>query len=200
MKRTLDLVVAGAGLILAFPLLVLLAFAVRVTSSGPALFRQERIGLHGKAFTILKFRTMTLGGDDSAQREFNRRELAGELEGLTDFTLPEDDRVTRVGRFLRKSSLDELPQLINVVRGEMSLVGPRPSLDWEVEMFDEKYQRRVDVRPGVTGLWQVSGRRAIDMRGMLELDLEYVDTQSMSLDLGILVKTVGVVLSSEGAG
>ena len=199
MKRALDVAVAAAALTLLAPLLLLLVAAVRVTSKGPAIFRQERIGRHGQRFTVYKFRTMTVGADDARQRELNRRELAGELGSQEVYTLEADPRITPVGSVLRRTSLDELPQLVNVLTGDMSLVGPRPSLEWEVELFEDRYRRREEVRPGITGLWQVSGRRTIDMRGMLELDLEYVDRQSLWLDLQILARTVPAVLSSKGA-
>jgi len=199
MKRLFDVVVASALLVLAAPFMLVIGVLVRTTTDGPALHRQTRVGWKGRPFTMYKFRTMTVGGDDSAQREFNRRELAGELDHLESFTLPEDTRVTSVGAPLRRSSLDELPQLVNVLTGDMSIVGPRPSLDWEVELFDAKYQRRADVRPGMTGLWQVNGRRTVDMNGMLQLDLDYVDQRSLWMDIQILFKTLPAVLMGDGA-
>ncbi len=198
-KRVIDVVVSAAVLAVSAPLCALIALLVRVTSPGPVIFGQERVGKDGQLFTMLKFRTMYIDADHSAQQEFNRRELAGELEECESFTLDCDARVTRVGAVLRKTSLDELPQLWNVLRGEMSLVGPRPSFDWEVALFEPRFRRRETVLPGVTGLWQVAGRRTIDMRGMLELDLEYVDSRSLAGDVAILVKTVPAVLRSTGA-
>ncbi len=199
MKRLIDVVIAGSVLVIAFPLMVIVAVIVRVTSPGPAFHRQERIGLHGKPFTLYKFRSMTVGGDDAAHREFNRRELAGELDHLDDFALPNDSRITKVGAHLRHLSLDELPQLINVLKRDMSLVGPRPSLAWEVEMFDPKFKRRSEVRPGITGLWQVTGRNTISMTGMLELDIEYVERRTLLFDLQILARTIPAVLGGAGA-
>lgn len=198
-KRLLDVTLAVAGLILLAPVGAAVALAIRATSRGPVIHRSVRIGKDGVPFEMMKFRTMYIDADDSAQREFNRRELLGELTGLEEFTLTLDSRITPVGRFLRKTSLDELPQLLNVVRGEMSFVGPRPSFEWEAELFEQRHRRRETVLPGISGLWQVEGRRTIDMRGMLELDLEYVDTRSFTRDLSILLRTVPAVLKSTGA-
>ena len=199
MKRFFDMLVAGAILVMLSPLMVAIWVAVRLTSRGPGIYRQTRIGLHGQPFTIYKFRTMRVDADDREQREFNRRELTGELDEQETYTLADDDRITPIGGPLRKLSLDELPQFYNVLIGDMSLVGPRPSLEWEAELFEPRFQRRTDVRPGITGLWQVSGRRSIDMRGMLELDVEYVDNQSFVLDLKLLSRTPKAVLEAQGA-
>ncbi len=198
-KRTIDVVVAALALVVTSPICLVVAMAVRFTSRGPVLFRSERIGRDGRPFTMLKFRSMYVDADHSRQIEFNRLELAGDVGELDEFSLSDDDRITRVGLFLRRTSLDELPQLWNVIRGEMSLVGPRPSLDWEVELFESRHLERLDVLPGVTGLWQVSGRRTIDMRGMLEIDLDYVRRRSLGLDLKILALTVPAVLRQDGA-
>jgi lipopolysaccharide/colanic/teichoic acid biosynthesis glycosyltransferase len=198
-KRLTDLVLASTALVLTSPFLLVIAVLVKLTSAGPVLFRSERIGMGGEPFDMLKFRTMYVDADHSAQIEFNRRELGGELGDLEEYSLSDDNRITRVGRFLRKSSLDELPQLWNVVRGDMSLVGPRPSLDWEVELFESRFLARLGVPPGITGLWQVSGRRSIDMIGMLEIDIDYVEQRSSRLDMKILLKTIPTVLKGKGA-
>jgi lipopolysaccharide/colanic/teichoic acid biosynthesis glycosyltransferase len=160
-KRLLDLVVTVPLLIVLSPLLALIALAIKMTSPGPVLFHQTRMGLGNKPFEMLKFRSMVVNApaNDSALRDAFKEELEGVREATDDsFKLADDPRVTRVGRLLRASSLDEITQLFNVVRGEMSLVGPRPALDWEAEAFPIEYQRRTEVLPGITGLWQVSGR------------------------------------------
>src|SRR3954449_10552219 len=167
-RRFADVLVCVVLLIvLAVPLL-LIALAVRSEDRGPALFRQERIGLGARRFTLLKFRTMLQGVDDRALRDLIARELRGEdtVENGSS-KLNNDRRITRIGAFLRRTSLDELPQLFNVLRGEMTLVGPRPCLDWEAEMFPEEFAPRFTVRPGLTGLWQGSGRRALGALGVL---------------------------------
>jgi lipopolysaccharide/colanic/teichoic acid biosynthesis glycosyltransferase len=202
-KRTLDLSVATLLLLLLTPLLVLVWLAVRTTSRGPTLFRQSRVGRFGRPFVMYKFRTMRTGCSDAIHREYVRSLLTqdepptGGGHGL--YKLETDPRVTRVGRVLRRLSLDELPQLINVLRGDMSLVGPRPALPWEAEMFSRDDHKRFLVPPGLTGLWQVSGRNTLTMREGLALDLCYVDEQSFLLDLKILVKTVPAVLTSRGS-
>jgi lipopolysaccharide/colanic/teichoic acid biosynthesis glycosyltransferase len=201
-KRALDLLVTVPLLIVISPLLALIALAIKLTSPGPVLFHQPRVGLGGKPFTMLKFRSMVVGApsNDSALREAFREELDGTREMEADsFKLNDDPRVTRIGRIIRATSLDEITQLFNVVRGEMSLVGPRPALDWEAEMFDPEFQRRTDVLPGITGLWQVSGRSLLSTPDMLRLDLEYVDRYSIWLDIKILCKTPTTVIRGDGA-
>jgi lipopolysaccharide/colanic/teichoic acid biosynthesis glycosyltransferase len=196
-RRFADVLVCVVLLIvLAVPLL-LIALAVRSEDRGPALFRQERIGLGGRRFTLLKFRTMLQGVDDRALRDLIARELRGEdtVENGSS-KLNNDRRITRIGAFLRRTSLDELPQLFNVLRGEMTLVGPRPCLDWEAEMFPEEFAPRFTVRPGLTGLWQVSGRSALGTLEMLRLDVLYVRRRSLRSDLAILLRTVPALLRS----
>jgi lipopolysaccharide/colanic/teichoic acid biosynthesis glycosyltransferase len=202
-KRLLDLAVATACLALLAPLLVLVAALIRLTTPGPALFRQTRLGTDRRPFVLYKFRTMYTGSPDQVHREYVRKLLMqdeppdGGRHGV--FKLEHDERITPLGRLIRRSSIDELPQLLNVIRGDMSLVGPRPALPWEAEMFDAIYFPRFHVPPGLTGLWQVSGRNSLTMRQGLDLDLEYVRRQSLALDLWILLKTVPVVLSTHGA-
>jgi lipopolysaccharide/colanic/teichoic acid biosynthesis glycosyltransferase len=201
-KRALDLVITVPLLLVLSPLLALIAVAIKLTSPGPVLFHQPRMGLWNQPFTMLKFRSMVVNApsDDSALREAFKEELEGTREAEGDsFKLNNDPRVTRVGKLLRATSLDEITQLFNVVRGEMSLVGPRPALDWEAEMFDPEFQRRTDVLPGITGLWQVSGRSLLSTPDMLRLDLEYVDRRSIWLDIKILIKTVPTVIRGDGA-
>ena len=180
--------------------MVLIAIAVHLEDKGPAFFRQERVGLGGGRFTLFKFRTMFRGGDDRELRELIARELRGEdtVENGSS-KLNNDSRVTRTGAFLRKTSLDELPQLLNVLRGDMTLVGPRPCLSWEAEMFPEEFEPRFSVPPGLTGLWQVSGRSTLGTLDMLRLDVRYVESRSLRSDADILLRTVPALLRSDGA-
>ncbi len=197
-KRAVDLAGAVVGLVVASPVMLLVAAAIRLDSPGPAIFGQERIGAGGRRFRVLKFRTMRHGSSDAAHRELIRRLQADEVPPTPVYKLVGDDRVTRVGRWLRRTSLDELPQLINVLRGEMSLVGPRPPVPYEFEGYDHWQFDRLQVKPGMTGLWQVSGRSRVSFRQMCELDVEYVRRWSLWLDLRILVKTIPVVLFNSG--
>jgi lipopolysaccharide/colanic/teichoic acid biosynthesis glycosyltransferase len=192
-KRALDLVLASLALIVLAPLLAALWLAVRLSSPGPAVFRQLRVGRDERPFTIYKFRSMRTGTSDAIHREFVSRMLteappAGAGNGF--YKLADDPRITPLGAWLRRTSLDELPQLVNVVRGDMSLVGPRPVLPWEAELFSDAARVRFRVRPGLTGLWQVSGRARLTMLQALELDAEYVRRQSLWLDLAIIARTV----------
>jgi lipopolysaccharide/colanic/teichoic acid biosynthesis glycosyltransferase len=199
-RRAFDIVMAAAALIvLAVPMLVIAA-AIRLDSPGPALFRQRRVGRDRRPFTLLKFRTMRVGTTDAALRELIARELAGEDASTNgSWKLAVDDRVTRLGAVLRRTSLDELPQLLNVLAGSMSIVGPRPCLAWEAEMFPPEYHARFDVKPGLTGLWQVSGRSTMGTLEMLELDVEYVRTRTPRGDLAIVARTVPALLGRNGA-
>jgi lipopolysaccharide/colanic/teichoic acid biosynthesis glycosyltransferase len=193
-KRTIDIMLSLAMIIAVSPLLLVLSLLVRSTSSGPAVFRQERLGRDKQPFTLLKLRTMYIGNDDLIHRDYVTRLLsAGQTApagacGL--FKLDADPRITTIGEWLRRTSLDELPQLFNVLRGEMSLVGPRPMLPWEAELLEEAYQQRFSVKPGITGLWQVNGRSRLSMQRALEFDVEYVIRRSFTLDLAILLRTV----------
>jgi lipopolysaccharide/colanic/teichoic acid biosynthesis glycosyltransferase len=192
-KRLLDVVLASVALVVLSPLLAALWLLVRLDSGGPAVFRQERLGRAERPFTLYKFRSMRAGASDAIHRDFVTRMLAEAPEaapGTGFYKLERDPRVTPIGGWLRRTSLDELPQLVNVVRGDMSLVGPRPVLGWEAEMFDDAARVRFQVRPGLTGLWQVSGRARLTMRQALELDAQYVHRQSLWLDLSILARTV----------
>jgi lipopolysaccharide/colanic/teichoic acid biosynthesis glycosyltransferase len=201
-KRALDLAITVPLLVLLSPLLLVIAIAIKVNSRGPVLFKQSRIGLGDQPFLMFKFRSMVVHApsDDSALRKAFHDELAGIAQPENDsFKLANDPRVTRVGAILRATSLDEITQLLNVVKGEMSLVGPRPALDWEHEAFAAEYKRRTDVLPGITGLWQVSGRSHLSTPEMLDLDLEYVDRRSLGLDLQILFRTIPTVLRGDGA-
>ncbi|MDN5914091.1 MAG: sugar transferase [Pseudonocardia sp.] len=173
---------------------------IRLSSSGPALFRQQRVGRDRSTFTFYKFRTMRCDGADTAHRMLIERELAGEsVEVDGSFKLSGDTRITRVGHWLRKSSIDELPQLFNVLSGQMSLVGPRPCLLWEADLFPPAFQARFSVRPGITGLWQVSGRSRLGTLEMLMLDVEYVRRRGVVHDLKILLMTIPSMLRGGGA-
>ena len=198
--RVLDVVGALVLLLLLAAPSLLIALWVRLDTPGPVLFRQERVGLHRRPFTLYKFRTMRVGGGDEALRRLIEAELCGEdtcCDGSTK--LGDDPRVTRAGRFLRRTSLDELPQLVNVVRGEMSLVGPRPCLPWEAELFPPQFADRFSVRPGITGLWQVTGRSTVGTLDMLRMDLAYVRDRCLRLDLWILLATIPSLLRGGGA-
>lgn len=196
-RRFFGRLAAAVLLVLLSPALFAIFLAVRLSSPGPVLFRQERLGLQRRPFAMLKFRTMQAANDDSAHRDYVTRLLAGTpahggQHGV--YKLTADPRVTTVGRFLRRTSFDELPQLINVIRGDMALVGPRPVLDWEADMFPAWAAPRFKVRPGMTGLWQVSGRSAVDYKTALRIDIDYVQRRSLVLDLEILVRTGWVLL------
>jgi lipopolysaccharide/colanic/teichoic acid biosynthesis glycosyltransferase len=196
-KRAIDLVIGGLALVLLSPLMLATAAVIRLTSPGPALFRQARIGLNERPFMIFKFRTMQQGvAEDERDRAAIASELSGAAEPRAEDGLfrRDDDRVTPIGAWLRRLSIDELPQLFNVLRGEMSLVGPRPALPWEVEMFTREQRRRHARPPGMTGLWQVTSRNRTSTRDMLDLDLRYVELCSPLLDLAILARTPAAVL------
>ena len=195
-KRALDIVVSVVGLLVLAPLLVALWLLVRSTSAGPGLFRQERLGRNMRRFSMLKLRTMYVTGSDQLHRDYVAGLLADEQEAAGPrglFKLETDPRITPVGAWLRRTSLDELPQLFNVLKGEMSLVGPRPALPYEAEMWPTvypEYKRRFEVRPGMTGLWQVSGRSRLSVQEWLYLDADYVRRRTFVLDLVILVRTL----------
>jgi lipopolysaccharide/colanic/teichoic acid biosynthesis glycosyltransferase len=202
LRRALDLGVASVALSVFSPVVLLCAVAIRMTSRGPAVFAQERVGLNGCVFRMYKFRTMRNGCDDAAHRDYVRQmlsdaKLSSNGNGQV-FKLQGDPRVTMVGRLLRRTSLDELPQLVNVIKGEMAIVGPRPALPYEAELFDQRHQVRFDVRPGITGLWQVSGRARLTMREALDLDVAYVERQCLSLDLQIMARTLPALFSRGG--
>lgn len=195
-KRGLDYLGAGLGILILAPVFLSIALAIRLDSPGPVFFRQERVGLHGKPFRVWKFRTM---GADAPQRQAQLEQQNETTDGIL-FKVKEDPRVTRVGAFLRRTSLDELPQLFNVLCGQMSLVGPRPLPLRDVAKFDSWHNMRHQVLPGVTGLWQISGRSDIDtFDDVARLDLHYIDNWSLNLDLEILTETVGIVLLGKGA-
>lgn len=198
--RLLDLIGALALLIVLSPLLILVALTVKIDSAGPAIYRQRRVGRHLQPFSVAKFRTMREGaGADPHRAHIEQMISDGEQAARPMTKLEEDDRVTRVGSFLRRTSIDELPQLWNVVRGEMSLVGPRPPIQYEVDRYPAEAFRRFAVRPGLTGLWQVQGRSLLTFRQMIALDAEYVERRSLPLNLKILLLTLPTVIHGKGA-
>ncbi len=206
-KRGIDIAGSGLLLLMISPVLAAIAIAIKLTSEGPVVFEQERLGQFGKRFKCLKFRTMYVNNDSKIHRDFVQQFIAGKEEkNATNETEPvvykikNDPRVTLVGRFLRKTSLDEFPQFLNVLRGEMSLVGPRPPVPYEFEVYDHWHRRRVlEVKPGVTGLWQVSGRSTTCFDDMVRLDLRYSQSWSLWLDLKILIATPRAVFTGNGA-
>ena len=193
-KRAMDVVGAALGLTLGAPLLALIALSIRLDSPGPIIFRQARVGLGGQRFQMYKFRSMHQGAEEEQEALSGMNEADGPI-----FKIRADPRLTRVGRFLRRTSLDELPQLVNVLRGEMSLVGPRPPLPSEVERYREWHKKRLEAPPGMTGLWQVSGRSRLSFDEMVLLDIYYIENWSLWMDFKILVRTVPKVLFGEGA-
>jgi exopolysaccharide biosynthesis polyprenyl glycosylphosphotransferase len=207
LKRMFDVGGSLITLILLSPLLALIAALIKLTSKGPVFFRQTRVGQYGEKFTFLKFRTMDARNNSSIHKDYVRRFISGKAyfnEGEHGqspvYKLVDDTRVTRVGRFLRRSSLDELPQLLNVLKGEMSLVGPRPPIPYECDDYELWHRRRLlEAKPGITGLWQVNGRSKTTFDDMVRLDLRYARSWSLWLDIKILLKTPQAVLSREGA-
>jgi exopolysaccharide biosynthesis polyprenyl glycosylphosphotransferase len=192
-KRALDIAGAVAGLIVTAPVALVIAVAIRRDSPGPILFRQERVGLHGRTFGVLKFRTMVDGAEEQLGDLLDQNEIRGHAFKMTD-----DPRITKVGRWLRGTSLDELPQLWNVLTGAMSLVGPRPPLPTEVAGYDVWHRRRLSMKPGITGLWQIGARHEADFDRWVETDLEYIDRWSLWLDVKIMARTIPAVLNREG--
>ncbi len=194
LKRIIDIAVSFTALLLLSPLLVGTAIAVKLTSRGPILFKQERVGLHGRAFVLLNFRSMVQNAEALKAKLAAANEQAGPV-----FKMKRDPRITSIGRFIRKYSIDELPQLVNVLRGDMSLVGPRPPIPSEVAKYEAWQRRRLSVRPGLTCVWQVSGRNEISFEEWMLLDMRYIDHWSLGQDLQLIAKTVPVVLTGRGA-
>jgi exopolysaccharide biosynthesis polyprenyl glycosylphosphotransferase len=194
MKRSLDVAISVLLIGLSAPLVLLTAIAIKLSSPGAVFFKQERMGLNGRVFTLYKFRTMI----DDAHRRRTEIEHLNEMDGPV-FKVKADPRVTRIGRLLRKFSLDELPQLWNVLKGDMSLVGPRPPIPEEVILYERWQKRRLSMKPGLTCLWQISGRNEVDFNRWMELDLQYIDNWSPSLDFKIMLRTIPAVLSGRGA-
>jgi lipopolysaccharide/colanic/teichoic acid biosynthesis glycosyltransferase len=198
-KRALDITVAVTFLVLLLPILLLIGLAICLESKGPALYRGERVGRFGRTFRVAKFRSMRAGCDSAPHMAYIRSLMRDGSGPSALYKVPDDARITRIGHFLRRTSLDELPQLWNVLRGEMSLVGPRPDVPYAVEEYDDGLHRRLLVKPGISGLWQVSGRSRLSLTDMYRLDIAYVAQASLWLDLVILARTVPVVLGRSGA-
>lgn len=203
-KRLMDIVLSAILLLALSPLFFAVTLLVRHDSEGPAFFKQTRIGKNGKPFTFLKFRSMFVNNDNRIHKQYVTKYICGgsddTLKGNSgSYKIERDPRITKIGRILRRTSIDELPQLINVLKGEMSLVGPRPPLPYEVELYSVKHKKRLTVVPGITGWWQINGRCEKDFEEMVHLDLYYVEHRSVLLDIGTLIKTIPVVLCRRGA-
>ena len=207
MKRVIDATVSGLGLLALSPVFLAIAVAIKLTSNGPVFFKQERVGQYGKLFTVLKFRSMYANNDHSVHKEYVTKLIADQaerkmVEGSTDgvYKLTDDRRITPLGKVLRRTSLDEFPQIINVFRGEMSLVGPRPAIPYELAAYQTWHRRRIlEAKPGITGLWQVTGRSLVKFDDMVRLDLRYATSWSLGLDVWILLRTPMAVIRGAGA-
>ena len=203
LKKLMDIVGSLAALMVFSPIFLIIAAAVKLTSEGPVFFKQERMGLNGETFTFLKFRSMYANSDHNRHKDYIKKFIGegkdnGNVPGV--FKLSNDPRISPIGNFLRKTSLDELPQFINVLKGDMSLVGPRPPIPYECELYDIWHRRRLlSVKPGITGLWQVTGRSSTTFDDMVRLDLKYINEWSLLLDIKILLKTPWVILTGKGA-
>ena len=193
-KRLMDIVGAILGLIFLMPLYVIVAILIKKDSKGPVIFSQERVGYDGKRFKMYKFRSMVINAEELKEKLKKQNERKGPM-----FKIKEDPRVTKIGKFIRKTSIDELPQLINILKGEMSIVGPRPSLPKEIIQFDDWMMERLDVRPGLTCYWQVEGRDDIGFQEWMKLDVKYVKERSLLLDIKLIIKTFTVLLGDKNA-
>jgi exopolysaccharide biosynthesis polyprenyl glycosylphosphotransferase len=204
LKRTFDLIFSALAIGLLFPVWVVIALLIKLDSRGPVFYTQERVGMDGRLFLLYKFRTMHAGADSELHREYQKAFIAGRAEAnlgndqKPTYKLLADPRITRIGRLLRRTSVDEVPQLLNVLLGDMSLVGPRPPIPYEVEAYELWHRKRLDMKPGLTGLWQVSGRNRLPFEEMVRLDLFYIENWSLLLDLKIILRTGFVMLGREG--
>ena len=193
-KRGIDIIGAGSGLLLLSPVIAIVACAVKFTSKGTVFFSQKRVGKNGELFDMYKFRSMVVNAEELKEKLAHQNEMSGPM-----FKMKDDPRVTKVGKFIRKTSLDELPQLWNVLKGDMSLVGPRPSLPKEVAQFEKWMYKRLSVKPGLTCFWQVSGRNNIDFEDWMKLDIKYVDERNIWIDIKLIFKTVLVLFGDKNA-
>lgn len=193
-KRGIDFFCSFLGIILLSPILVVVAILIKVDSKGPIIFKQERVGFRGEKFYMYKFRSMVINAEELKDKLQKQNEMNGPM-----FKMKEDPRITKIGKFIRRTSIDELPQLINVLKGEMSLVGPRPSLPKEVNKFEDWMLRRLDVKPGLTCYWQVAGRNNIGFEKWMELDCKYVEERNTWIDLRLIFKTFFVLFGDESA-
>jgi exopolysaccharide biosynthesis polyprenyl glycosylphosphotransferase len=204
LKRTCDIVISALAIILLLPLWLLIALLIKLDSRGSVFYTQERVGMDGRLFLVFKFRTMTAGADSEVHRQYQKAFIEGRAEanlGADDrptYKLLADPRITRIGKMLRRTSLDEVPQLLNVLMGDMSVVGPRPPIPYEVEAYELWHRKRLDMKPGLTGLWQVSGRNRLPFEEMVRLDLFYIENWSLLLDLKIILRTGLVMIGGEG--
>lgn len=204
LKRGFDLVAGLFALAITAPVIALAAFAIRIFDGAPVLLRQTRVGIHGKPFDLFKFRTMRASASDDMHRAYVQQWIGSSPPAKTDggqpdlFKLANDPRITRIGKWLRRFSIDELPQIFNVLRGQMSLVGPRPALPYELELYEDWHRRRLGALPGITGLWQVSGRNRLSFEQMVKLDIKYIEEWSLEEDLRILARTVPALLNGGG--
>ena len=193
-KRGIDIIGAGSGLLLLSPVIAIVACAVKFTSKGPIFFSQKRVGKNGKIFEMYKFRSMVVNAEELKEKLAHQNEMSGPM-----FKMKDDPRVTKIGKFIRKTSIDELPQLWNVLKGDMSLVGPRPSLPKEVKQFENWMYKRLTVKPGLTCYWQVSGRNNIDFEDWMKLDISYVEDRNLWIDIKLIFKTVLVLFGDKNA-
>ena len=193
-KRLIDFVCSFLGVLILSPLFVIIAIIIKTTSKGPVFFSQKRVGKDGKEFDMYKFRSMVVNAEELKEKLAAQNEMSGPM-----FKMKDDPRVTKVGKFIRKTSIDELPQLWNVLKGDMSLVGPRPSLPKEVAQFEDWMHKRLEAKPGLTCYWQVSGRNNIDFEDWMKLDCKYVDERNTWVDIKLIFKTVGVLFGDKNA-
>ena len=193
-KRLIDIICSFVGILVLSPLFIIIAIIIKFTSKGPVFFSQKRVGRNGKEFDMYKFRSMVVNAEELKEKLAAQNEMSGPM-----FKMKDDPRVTKVGKFIRKTSLDELPQLWNVLKGDMSLVGPRPSLPKEVAQFEDWMYKRLEVKPGLTCYWQVSGRNNIDFEDWMKLDVKYVKERNLWIDIKLIFKTVGVLFGDKNA-
>lgn len=193
-KRAVDIVCSLIGLLVLMPILLLVAIIVKVESKGPIIFSQDRVGKHGKVFKMYKFRSMVVNAEEIKEQLFNKNESTGPM-----FKIKNDPRITEVGKFIRKTSIDELPQLVNILKGEMSIVGPRPSLPEEVSKFEDWMLKRLNVKPGLTCYWQVEGRNDIEFEEWMKLDVKYVEERNSLIDIILIAKTFFVLFGDKHA-
>lgn len=193
-KRGLDLLLSIIGIIFAIPIILIIGIWIKLESKGPIIFSQKRVGQNGEIFNMYKLRSMVVNAEELKEKLKENNEMSGPM-----FKMQYDPRITKIGRFIRKTSIDELPQLINVIKGDMSLVGPRPSLPEEVDQFEKWMLKRLDVKPGLTCYWQVSGRNNIDFEDWMKLDIKYINERNLFLDIRLILKTVGVLFGDKNA-
>ena len=193
-KRLMDIILSTIGLMILSPILLVVAILIKIDSKGPIFFKQKRVGLNGKEFDMYKFRSMVVNAEELKEKLEKQNEMSGPM-----FKIADDPRITKIGKFIRKTSIDELPQLWNVIKGDMSLVGPRPSLPKEVEQFEPWMEERFKVKPGLTCYWQVGGRNNIDFENWMKLDIKYVKERTLAIDIMLIFKTFFVLFGDENA-